>query len=188
MAFLLSSDTGAAFDTLNHERLVSWPVEFYRLLRLFRLGRLLDCQATAVSSPWNAIIRTSWIAVCSGAPQKPLLGPFLFAIFTNPVGQLGSNFGFSYHQYTDDLQLYKSLNVYQWWPGYTFGTCRGTCSVARSSMTCNLIYSSRRGTGHWLSSAGHINWSINNWNSCSWLNGDLHAKTEGTGSNNKQPT
>ena len=43
--------------------------------------------------------------------QGSVLGPFLFSLFTTPVGQLMDGFGVSYHQYANDTQLHMVINT-----------------------------------------------------------------------------
>jgi hypothetical protein len=107
---LLSLDSSAAFDALNHNCLLQHATEFFGFsvhvhewLRSYLSGRssyiaLGECLSTVVDCT-------------TGVPQGSVLGPLLFAIFTIPVGRLISKFGVSYHQYADDMQLYMALDL-----------------------------------------------------------------------------
>lgn len=109
-SLLLSLDISAAFDTLDHSRLLQ------RANQLFGLtGRVNDWLKSYLSG------RSSYVAVSgcrsptvqnpTGVPQGSVLGPLLFSIFTTPVGRLISSFNIDYHQYADDTQLYTSIDL-----------------------------------------------------------------------------
>ena len=47
----------------------------------------------------------------TGVPQDSALGPFLFSIFTTPVGNIMDSFGVAYYQHADGTQLYTTINL-----------------------------------------------------------------------------
>lgn len=107
---LLSLDISAAFDMLDHDRLLNRATELFGLsgqvinwLESYLTGR------TSYVSIGNC--RSSTVNCTTGVPQGSVLGPLLFSIFTSPVSHLISSFNVLCHQYADDTQLYTSIDL-----------------------------------------------------------------------------
>jgi hypothetical protein len=108
-SILLSLDISAAFDILDHTRLLQRATKLFRLndnvinwLKSYLKDR------TSFVSLGNC--QSDTVCCATGVPQDSVLGSLLFSIFTTPVGRLISGFNISYHQYADDTQLYTSVD------------------------------------------------------------------------------
>ena len=107
---LVSLDLSAAFDSINHNILIS------RLSSCFGLtGLALDWISSYLHNRRQSVkigdACSPLSDITSGVPQGFVLGPILFALYTLPISAIADAHGVLQQQYADDTQLYISVSA-----------------------------------------------------------------------------
>ena len=123
-AVLVLLDLSAAFDTIDHEILLT------RLADRFCIaGKALSWIASYLKDRKESVIidecRSRQKALCYGVPQGSVLGPLLFSFYTSELGDVIGKHGVQYHLYADDTQLYLAFN-----PG-----CQASTDLAANTLS-----------------------------------------------------
>ncbi len=108
VVLLLLLDLSAAFDTVDHEILLS------RLRIRFGVeGKALDWFRSYLTDRTQSVMIDGKMSSAKdlrcGVPQGSVLGPILFCIYTSPLGDLLRSHNIRYHFYADDSEIYLAF-------------------------------------------------------------------------------
>ena len=107
---LVLLDLSAAVDTINHRILLP------RLRRRFGVQRTASKWMTSYSDGRTQCIvigqaSSSSKPLNAGVPQGSVLGPILFSLYEQPLGEIIRKHGLTFHHYADDLQILITFDL-----------------------------------------------------------------------------
>ena len=108
-AILLMLDLSAAFDTIDHDILLSRLCNVYGItgnaLDWFRSYLTCRIQRVVIENAVSGDQELGFVV-----PQGSVLGPKIYRMYTKPVSDIIQRHGLSYHSYADDTQLYMTMD------------------------------------------------------------------------------
>ena len=108
-AILLMLDLSAAFDTIDHDILLSRLCNVYGIT-----GNALDWFRSYLTGRIQRVVIEDSVSVDKeldfGVPQGSVLGPIIYCMYTKPVSDIIQRHGLSHHSYADDTQLYMTMD------------------------------------------------------------------------------
>jgi len=133
---LVLLDLSAAFDTIDHQILITRLSSFYgitgsalNLLSSYLLNRTQSVCIGSSATPSSLLF--------TGVPQGSVLGPLLFTLYTSPLSHIFNDSPVAFHLYADDTQLYISFSASDSQPSLT--TLSSKLDTLHAWLTCNRL-------------------------------------------------
>ena len=110
VAYLFLLDLSAAFDTIDHDILLS------RLRDDFGItGKALAWFSSYLSNRQQSVLvdeqKSRPFPLKFGVPQGSVLGPILFSLYITPIQDIIRTSGMEVHSYADDTQIYITVPI-----------------------------------------------------------------------------
>ena len=106
---ILLMDLSAAFDTIDHDILLSRLCYVYGIT-----GNALDWFRSYLIGRIQRVVIEDSVSVDQelgfGVPQGSVLGPKIHCMYTKPVSDIIQRHGLSHHSYADNTQLYMTMD------------------------------------------------------------------------------
>ena len=106
---LLMLDLSAAFDTIDHDNLLSRLCNVYGIT-----GNVLNWFRSYLTGRIQRVVIEDSVSVDHerdfGVPQVSVLGPRMYCMYTRPVSDIVQRHGLSRHSYADDTQFYMTMD------------------------------------------------------------------------------
>ena len=108
-------DLSAAFDTINHNIMISRLHTTYGLS-----GTVMEWFKSYLADRFQAVrigaVKSVFKPITCGVPQGSVLGPVLFTLYTRPLVDIIESYLLRYHVYADDTQIYGTCYSYNHLP------------------------------------------------------------------------
>ena len=134
---LVLIDFSAAFDTINHKIMIQRLRLHYGIV-----GKALGwLQSYLPNRTQRVVIRDASSSRCltSGVPQGSVLGPLLFSLYVQPIGDIIRAPGLCFHHYADDLPLFCHFDLTTTAFGATLRHVEDCLGVVKQWMTSNSL-------------------------------------------------
>ena len=106
-------DLLAAFDMLDHATLLNHLQSRFKItgvvLKWIESYLSDRSQAVVLKNGEGETTMSNMVILSMGVPQKSVLGPLLFTLFTTPLEDICRQYDQDFHLYANDTQLYASF-------------------------------------------------------------------------------